>query len=72
MPKVCLPSILFNFYGTRLAVVVSSPWDEGEERLNKKVMQPERCGCAKSAMRSRCVERLDLILVCTCIDAIFV
>jgi hypothetical protein len=66
------PHYLFNCYGTRLEVVVSSPWDGGEEGLKNEAMQPERCGCAKSAMRSRWVERLDLVLVCTCIDAIFV
>jgi hypothetical protein len=63
------PHYLFDFHGTRLAVVVSSPWDEGGEGLKNKAMQP---GCAKLAMRSRCVEHLDLVLVCTCIDAIFV
>jgi hypothetical protein len=37
----------------------------------KKKVRPERCGCAWSAMRSSCVERLDLVL-CTCINAISV
>ncbi|KAJ8594402.1 hypothetical protein M405DRAFT_838545 [Rhizopogon salebrosus TDB-379] len=46
---------LRQYPNTRLAVVGSSPWDGGEEGLKNEVMQPERCGCAKSAMRSSLV-----------------